>query len=277
MGDEEARMLEGEGEKTMNTTESPRLEEMRDELEELRDVMRTQGGDFEGMPPREARRAMKEYTARAMRETRLARAVSIAEDLDAHGLPWTRRGDWIHFMLADGTTKAVIGEETPEFDRSGQIRRQIEAIGVAETSHDARRDLTLLDLDVGGSRELKWVRGRLHGVSVPRFAKGFMVDAGLLEDGENGMGATRSAVDHGLLVEHEGEFGPKVAATALGIAWIYRAYLAGRVPLTKGDQRPNVATQYELEAIADAQAVALAELPDGLRSWMHAGSEGEER
>ena len=28
---------------------------------------------------------------------------------------------------------------------------------------------------------------------------------------------------------------------------------------------------------SDAQAVALAELPDGLRSWMHAGREGEER
>lgn len=257
------------------TTESPQIEEMREELEDLRDIMRTSGGEIGELPPREMRRAMKEHTARALRETRLSKAVSIAEDLEAHGLPWTRRGDWIHFMLPDGTTKAVVGEESPEFDRSDQIRRQIDAIGVAETSHDARRDLTLLDLDVGGSRDLKWVRSRLHGVSVPKFAKGFLVEAGLLEDGEGGMGSTAAAIDHGLLVEIEGEFGPKVAATALGIAWVYRAYLAGRVPLTKGHQRPNPSGQYELAAIADAQAEGLARLDDDLRSWMQAGNEGK--
>lgn len=261
----------------MDTTDNPMLEEMRGELEEMRDLMRIRGGEFEDMPPREARRAMKEYTALTQRETRLAKAVSIAEDLEAHGLPWTRRGDWVHFMLGDGTTKAVVGEEAPEFDRSDQIRRQIDAIGVAETSHDARRDLTLLDLDVGGTRELKWVRSRLHGVSVPRFAKGFLVDAGLLRHAEDGMGATDLALDQGLLVQEEGEFGTRVAATALGIAWIYRSYLAGRVPLTRGDQTPNPTTQYELQAIARSQADALTRLPGDLLAWTHAGNEEEGR
>ncbi len=270
-------MPEGTGEKNMATTDNPMLDEMRDELEEMRDLMRTRGNEFEDMPPREARRAVKEYTALTLRETRLAKAVSVAEDLEAHGLPWTRRGDWVHFMLGDGTTKAVVGEEAPEFDRSEQIRRQIDAIGIAETSYDARRDLTLLDLDVGGARELKWVRTRLHGVSVPKFAKGFLVDAGLLRDAEDGMGATDVALDHGLLVQQEGEFGSRVAATALGIAWIYRSYLVGRVPLTRGDQKPSPATQYEMEAIAQSQTEALTRLPDDLLAWTHARNEEEGR
>lgn len=245
----------------------PRIASLRRDLRNAQALADRDASDLGHMNPGRLRRNAKERLEQDVRAVRLAAAISIAEDLEAQDIAWTRVGDWIHFLLADGTTISVAGEASPAADRDERIGRQIETLREAATTHDVRRDLMLLDLDVEASRDLKWVRERLHGVSAPKFRKTFLVEAGLLRTDGDDVGLAAIAADHGLLFEHEGQFGTWFTASPLGVAWMYRAYLAGRVPMAKSTAPTAPESQCELEAIAEAQADALADLPGDLQAW----------
>jgi len=221
--------------------------------------------DLRHSNPGRLKRDAAERLDAQVQASQLRKAIEVATTLDAENIPWIIDKDWIHFLLPSGETYPAAGKYANAVDHCSDVAAQIEAIK-ASSSVDIRQQLALMDLSVGASRDLKWIRDRMAGVSAPKFRKGFLVEAGLLADRGDYLEITPVAHDNQILTEHEGEFGPWHRATALGTTWIYRSYLCGHVPMTKA-ARSGPISQFELEAIANTQADNLLTLPDPLRRY----------
>lgn len=241
------------------------IEELRRDHENALTLADKDHSDLRHSNPGRLSRQARERSDAATYAMDLRRAIDIAERLDFADIPWTRSGRQIHFLLKDGTTVEVKGD-AGDTDR---LDRQFEAME-NHTGDEQRNALLVAEIMPDASRDLKWIRDRMEGVSAPKFRKVFLVEAGLLEDHPEGLEMTELALAHDMLKAWDGEFGPWFTATGLGTAWIYACYLAENIPMTskaKGGPRPNV----ELDAILVHHEEALEDLPDDLRALADRG------
>ena len=234
------------------------IEELYRDLENARANSEKDPSDLRHSNPGRISRQHRERQEAVRYANDLMRAIDIAERIEFADIPWTRKGREIHFLLKDGTSLPVMGLA----DDADRLDRQFEAMA-GSTSSEQRNALLLVEIKHEASRDLKWIRDRMEGVSAPKFRKDFLVKAGLLADYPEGLEMTLLANDNELLKEHDGEFGPWFTATGLGTAWIYACYLAENVPMTAkavhGPQ-PNI----ELDAILIHHEDALTGLPSRL-------------
>lgn len=104
----------------------------------------------------------------------------------------------------------------------------------AHQEHMRQRPIT-----IGDFRKL------LPGANRNRLKEALLHETGFAD--ENGL--TDAGKDCGYFVEREGEFGTFYLLTLAGIAWAYRRYLAGDIPLIKGASPARV---HEIEDRIDA-------------------------
>lgn len=216
------------------------LERLHSDLASARLGAEREGSDRHSNPGRAARDLRLQMKARSDVH-RLEQAIAVASSLDAQGINWTLdAAGRLSFLFEDGSTYPVADK--------ADVDQQIQLVQGAASAHDARRALTIRALDPHASRDLKWLRERLAGSSVPKFRTTFLTQAGLLKDG------ALSELGHatGFFNEHEGEYGVYQSATAAGVAWIYAAYLAGNVPMTAAARKLPPQRSIELDVILDA-------------------------
>lgn len=236
------------------------LEELERYLENASAIANKDPSDLNHSNPGKVKRQFKERMAAKKAEKRLCRQIDIAHELEENQIPWTRNKDEIHLVLRDGTTHPFSDRpHCPDF-----LSNQIEAMK-EDDAQDQKKKLLLGALDLRGRKELKWIRERLQGVSTPKFRSTFLVSAGLLLKDDEFFHMTEVARLHDMLEEQDGQYGPWFAATALGTAFIYHCYLAGNVPMKKGEHK-FITPQVELEAIAKSQAENLEHLPSKMKT-----------
>lgn len=215
------------------------LERLHSDLAHARALAEREGSDRHSNPGRAARDLRQQMQAQS-RVNRLERALEIAAGLDAQEIVWTAdvQGQ-LFFLFADGSTYPLGKGEV--------LDGQVEIVRAAASPYEARRALTVDALDPHASRDLKWLRERLVGVSTPKFRSAFLTRAGLLEEGA----LTTLGRVTGFFNEHEGEYGLYQSVTASGAAWIYAAYLAGSVPMTAASRKLAPQRDIELDVILD--------------------------
>ncbi|AXK43930.1 hypothetical protein [Erythrobacter aureus] len=237
------------------------IDQLRSELNRAEERSEREASDLRHSNPGRLRRAERERHDAARRAKKLHAALDVGERLDLAGLSWVIADDSVYFLLEDGSKyPAATGDA---------LEAQIAILHRPGTAGEKRDKLRLNSLNVDASREFKWIRARLAGISTPKFRKDFLLPAGLIDMSNDYPALTDLARDHELLAEHDGQHGPWFTASALCTAWIYRCYLAGRIPFSRsyhGAPEPQI----ELEAIAAAHEDALASLPQPLRDLMEA-------
>lgn len=214
------------------------LERLHSDLALARLGAEREGSDRHSNPGRAARDLRWQSKSKSDVH-RLEQAIATASRLDAQAVEWTAdTSGCLSFLFADGSSYPVA--------EGDGLDRQIDLIRGAESAHDARRALTIQAIDPHASRPFKWLRDRLAGLSTPKF-RSFLAQAGLLENGA----LTVLGQATGFFNEHEGEYGVYQTATAPGVAWIYAAYLAGKVPMTVAAKKLAPQRNIELDVILD--------------------------
>ena len=226
------------------------LERLQSDLANARLGAEREGSDRHSNPGRALRDLRRQAHAQAD-VRRLEGAIAIALELDAQEIDWTLdAAGRVSFLFSDGSSfAAATGED---------LDQQIQLVRSAASAFDARRALTIRALDPQASRDLKWLRDRLAGVSTPKFRSAFLAEAGLLEDGV----LTELGHATGFFNQHDGEYGPYQTVTAKGIAWIYAAYLAGHVPMTAAARKLAPQRDIELDAILTVVGIPVDIAPE---------------
>lgn len=209
------------------------LERLQSDLANARLSADREGSDRHSNPGRTARDLRRQGQARAD-VLRLEKAIPVASELDAQNVDWTLdAAGRVAFLFAEGSSFPV--------GSGDELGRQIGLLRSADSPNGARRALTIHALDPHVSRDLKWLRDRLAGLSTPKFRSAFLTQAGLPKDGA----LTELGQATSFFNQHDGEYGPYQTVTPTGIAWIYAAYLAGHVPMTIAARK--LAPQHNVE------------------------------
>lgn len=232
------------------------LADLKRDLDLARVRGEREGSDRHNNPGRARREFLAAMEARTEAQ-RLERIIERAGHLSDADIAWTVEQKCLMLLLPDGKTfPAAEGEK---LDEQIAILRSSEGAGLGSTHHD---QLTLHALNVTASRDLRWVRLRMPGVSAAKHRTGFLTHAGLIKDGE----LTDLGHESGLFTEHEGHFGTYQMATPLGVAWLYSCYLLGRMPMTKAWGRQTPVPNIELAAISKAAGDPGDTFPETLRT-----------